>query len=116
MSIWEPAAPVRRTVAETTVIEIQCFVTAAFVPDATFDQLPADRDLLATGVLDERGLRRMLGWAAARYGVPVESLAARPVRTAAELGRAIMAARAAALGQDPDEGAGNPADQGRRAA
>ncbi|HEU5469358.1 MAG TPA: acyl carrier protein [Actinophytocola sp.] len=42
-----------------------------FAPDIPADQLPADVDLLDTGVVDSLGLLRLIAWVGERYGISV---------------------------------------------
>lgn len=52
--------------------EITEFIVTAFAPDIAVDDLPADLDLLDTGVVDSLGLLRLIDWVGRRYGIPVE--------------------------------------------
>ncbi|WP_428963091.1 acyl carrier protein [Micromonospora fluostatini] len=52
--------------------EIRQFVVTAFAPDIPVDQLPADLDLLDTGIVDSLGLLRLIAWVGDRYHIPIE--------------------------------------------
>ncbi|GAA3010616.1 acyl carrier protein [Actinokineospora diospyrosa] len=52
--------------------EITRHVVAEFAPDIRADELDADYDLLANGVVDSLDLLRLIGWLGERFDLPVE--------------------------------------------
>ncbi|GAA1917031.1 hypothetical protein GCM10009716_27690 [Streptomyces sodiiphilus] len=51
--------------------DITRFIITSFASDVSSDELPADLDLLDTGVVDSLGLLRLIAWVGDEYGIPV---------------------------------------------
>jgi acyl carrier protein len=56
------------------VQEIKEFIIAEFMPDIKADQLTADYDLIANGVIDSLSLLRVITWIGTRFDIPVEEI------------------------------------------
>ncbi len=53
---------------------ITTFITDEFLPGADPAELPADYDLLATGVVDSLGLLKVIAWIEDRFEVAIDDL------------------------------------------
>lgn len=53
---------------------ITAFITDEFLPGADPSELPADYDLLATGVVDSLGLLKVIAWLEDRFEVAIDDL------------------------------------------
>jgi acyl carrier protein len=51
--------------------QITRYIITNFAPDVPPEQLPADLDLLDTGVVDSLGLLRLIAWVGGEYSIPV---------------------------------------------
>jgi acyl carrier protein len=51
--------------------QITRYIITSFAPDVPPEQLPADLDLLDTGVVDSLGLLRLIAWVGDEYSIPV---------------------------------------------
>ncbi|MFG2040399.1 phosphopantetheine-binding protein [Dactylosporangium sp. NPDC048998] len=50
---------------------IKQYIVEEFLPDLTPEDLPADHDLLADGVIDSLGLLKLIAWIEDRFVLPV---------------------------------------------
>lgn len=53
---------------------IKQFVIDEFVPDISLEQLSADEDLLASGIIDSLGLLKVIAWLEHQFQLPVEDV------------------------------------------
>jgi acyl carrier protein len=57
---------------------IKQYIVEEFLPDVAVEDLPADHDLLADGVIDSLGLLKLIAWIEDRFGLPVDDDAMNP--------------------------------------
>lgn len=62
--------------------QITRYIVSNFAPDVPPEQLPADLDLLDTGVVDSLGLLRLIEWVGAEYSIPIANREVSPDRFA----------------------------------
>lgn len=60
------------------IAEIRQFVLREFLPDVPAEELGADEDLLAGGVVDSLGLLKLIAWIEDRFGVAVDEVELSP--------------------------------------
>jgi acyl carrier protein len=58
--------------------EIKQFIIEEFLPDAHADQLDADYDLLANGVIDSLGLLVVVSWLEDRFQIAIDDVELAP--------------------------------------
>jgi acyl carrier protein len=56
------------------VLAVKQYIISEFIPDIQVDQLDADYDLIASGVIDSLSLLRIVTWLAADFGIPVDEI------------------------------------------
>lgn len=54
------------------------FIVEEFLPDLRTDQLAANLDLIATGVIDSLGLLKVIAWLDDHFGIPVDDVELAP--------------------------------------
>ena len=58
----------------SNIAVITAFITDEFLPGSDPAELPADYDLLATGVVDSLGLLKVIAWIEDRFELAVDDL------------------------------------------
>jgi acyl carrier protein len=58
--------------------EITQYIVAEYLPDTPAEELEADYDLIATGVVTSLQLLRLIGWLGDRYDIPFGDLEISP--------------------------------------
>lgn len=61
-----------------TAQTVKQFIAAEFLSDATADELPADYDLLANGVIESLDLLKLIDWLEAHYGISIDDVEIAP--------------------------------------
>lgn len=56
------------------IATITAFITDEFLPGSDASELPADYDLLATGVVDSLGLLKVIAWLEDRFELAIDDL------------------------------------------
>ncbi|MGH3756303.1 phosphopantetheine-binding protein [Actinophytocola sp.] len=82
------------------IATITDFVVEEFLPGSDPAELPADYDLLATGVVDSLGLLKVIAWLEDRFELSVDDLELEPdsFRTVAAIDAFVARARSAEVG------------------
>lgn len=62
----------------STILEVKKYIVETFATDITTDQLPADIDLLTTGILTSVTTVQLLGWCARTYKIPINTISINP--------------------------------------
>jgi acyl carrier protein len=57
-----------------TVQTVKQFIVDEFIPDVPIDELEADYDLIANGVIDSLGLLRVISWLETQYSLPIDEI------------------------------------------
>ncbi|QWF84043.1 phosphopantetheine-binding protein [Amycolatopsis sp. CA-230715] len=57
---------------------IRAFVVEEFLPDVPHEDLAADYDLIANGVIDSLGLLKLIAWLEDTFDVPVDDVDLNP--------------------------------------
>lgn len=52
--------------------QVKAFIVEEFMPDVSVDELDADFDLLAGGVVDSLGLLKVVAWLETEYDIEVD--------------------------------------------
>ena len=60
------------------IAAITAFITDEFLPGSNPSELPADYDLLATGVVDSLGLLKVIAWLEDRFELAIDDLELEP--------------------------------------
>lgn len=58
----------------SNITAITAFIVEEFLPGSDASELPADYDLLATGVVDSLGLLKVIAWLEDRFELAVDDL------------------------------------------
>jgi acyl carrier protein len=53
---------------------VKQFIVDEFIPDVPIDELEADYDLIANGVIDSLGLLRVISWLETQYSLPIDEI------------------------------------------
>jgi acyl carrier protein len=53
---------------------VKQFIVDEFIPDIPVDELEADYDLIANGVIDSLGLLRVISWLENQYNIPIDDI------------------------------------------
>ena len=53
---------------------IKQYIVTEFVPDIQEDQLDADYDLIASGVIDSLSLLRVINWLGTHFEIPIDEI------------------------------------------
>jgi len=53
---------------------VKQFIVDEFIPDVPVDELEADYDLIANGVIDSLGLLRVISWLENQYNIPIDDV------------------------------------------
>ena len=85
---------------------IKQFVIDEFLPDVSVNELNADHDLLADGVIDSLGLLKLIAWLEDRFELSVDDSALDPdnFRTVAAIDAFVEQATRNGAAQDPVAG------------
>ena len=57
-----------------TELTVKQFIVDEFIPDVPVDELEADYDLIANGVIDSLGLLRVISWLENEYNIPIDDV------------------------------------------
>ena len=84
----------------THTATIKQFILEEFLPDVGPEELAADHDLLADGVIDSLGLLKLIAWVEDRFALAVDDTALDPdnFRSIAAIDAFVTRASAAAVG------------------
>lgn len=84
----------------THIDMIRRYVLEEFLPDVGEDELAADDDLLAGGVIDSLGVLKLIAWVEDRFGLAVDDTALDPenFRSVAAIDAFVTRAGAPAVG------------------
>jgi acyl carrier protein len=56
------------------ILTVKQFIVDEFIPDVPVDELEADYDLIANGVIDSLGLLRVISWLENHYNIPIDDV------------------------------------------
>ena len=84
----------------SNAVTIKQFILEEFLPDVGPDELSADHDLLADGVIDSLGLLKLIAWVEDRFALAVDDTALDPdnFRSVAAIDAFVTRAAASAVG------------------
>lgn len=55
-------------------LRVKQYLVREFIPDVSVDELEADYDLIANGVMDSLGLLRVNSWLANQFNIPIDEV------------------------------------------
>lgn len=55
-------------------LEVKQYIVRQFMPDIAVDELDADYDLIASGVIDSLSLLRVITWLGTYFEIPVDDI------------------------------------------